>query len=571
MKKTLILFFISQLTLLTVGNTQSKFNNNWDIGIFLGMSQHGGDVQSWGTDGESIFNQSNLSYGLNVKYNIDESWSARLNYWGSKIEGIDNQIENEFGTGHDMRGFSFESNLSEISLVGIYEIGGKKRWKRSESFSTDKYELITDENGSYYVGHKKSITPYLFGGIGFSITDPTIDWNGLDGGNPGIFTDISYVTKTNFQVPVGIGLNFDLSKNIYLGLEASSRIPLNDYIDGISESANPDKNDSYQFLGLNLGIRLGGDDNDMDNDGFKDEEDLCPDTPGHLQGCPDTDGDGLNDLVDACPTLFGPGELEGCPDSDNDGVIDKLDDCPEDVGPASLRGCPDSDGDRVPDIEDQCPTEIGPAFNNGCPDNDPDKDGFLNAVDECPTVKGTLNGCPDTDNDGIADAKDGCPNLFGTMNGCPDTDNDGIADNFDACPTVKGPTSNNGCPVEKIKVDSKTVINNYRIRDIHFNSNSAGLTDESKIRIDEIVSFAANYPQANFHIAGYTDNVGAAEANLRLSKRRAEMVYNTLLARGIAQTRLSFDGYGESDFIDTNDTEVGRFNNRRVEVRANTK
>ena len=85
----------------------------------------------------------------------------------------------------------------------------------------------------------------------------------------------------------------------------------------------------------------------------------------------DTDGDGILDKYDKCPTVAGPAENEGCPwpDSDGDGVLDKDDKCPTVVGPVENEGCPwpDTDGDGVLDKDDKCPTVPGLKENDGCP------------------------------------------------------------------------------------------------------------------------------------------------------------------------------------------------------------
>ena len=64
--------------------------------------------------------------------------------------------------------------------------------------------------------------------------------------------------------------------------------------------------------------------------------------------------------------------LNGCPDSDDDGVIDIEDDCPDKPGRMKDNGCPieniDSDGDGVMDTEDRCPEVKGDTDNNGCPE-----------------------------------------------------------------------------------------------------------------------------------------------------------------------------------------------------------
>ena len=97
----------------------------------------------------------------------------------------------------------------------------------------------------------------------------------------------------------------------------------------------------------------------------------------------DRDGDGVDDLHDACPDVpKGPKanpDQPGCPDGDfdKDGVVDHEDLCPaEPIGlhpdPAK-KGCPlaDRDGDSVPDIDDHCPDKAGAPSpdpkRNGCP------------------------------------------------------------------------------------------------------------------------------------------------------------------------------------------------------------
>ena len=65
---------------------------------------------------------------------------------------------------------------------------------------------------------------------------------------------------------------------------------------------------------------------------------------------------------------------------------------------------------------------------------------------------------------------------------------------------------------------------------------------------------------------GHTDSVGKDAANQKLSEGRANAVRDDLIERGVAPERIEAIGYGESRPIDTNDTEEGRQNNRRVEI-----
>ena len=79
----------------------------------------------------------------------------------------------------------------------------------------------------------------------------------------------------------------------------------------------------------------------------------------------------------SCPTATPPPPP---PDTDGDGLVDRKDSCPTVPGPASNLGCPlpdtsaqtgDRDGDGVPDVNDQCPDAGGPALNSGCPVDQP--------------------------------------------------------------------------------------------------------------------------------------------------------------------------------------------------------
>jgi hypothetical protein len=160
---------------------------------------------------------------------------------------------------------------------------------------------------------------------------------------------------------------------------------------------------------------------DTDGDGIRNTLDLCPtvSAPGLAFGCPDDDGDGLSNPVDQCPQVAGP--VSGCPDTDGDGVSDRSDLCPNFDPPADkpkVYGCLDSDGDSFPNgfytgtriPMDWCPLNAGiagqPMFM-GCPD--PDGDGFLDTgfplvpdafVDDCPRYPLPWNPsdgpCPDT-------------------------------------------------------------------------------------------------------------------------------------------------------------------------------
>lgn len=285
-----------------------------------------------------------------------------------------------------------------------------------------------------------------------------------------------------------------------------------------------------------------GEGGDTDGDGVMDTEDPCPKVWGKMGGCPwkDTDGDGLSDLEDGCPEISGKAEHNGCPDADADGVADKDDSCPNVKGLKELGGCPDSDGDGVADKDDSCPDAKG--------------------------LK-ELGGCPDSDGDGLADKDDVCPNEKGSkeLKGCPDTDNDGVSDNEDACPKVAGLVKNKGCPEVKaaeLKVFEKA------LNGVKFRSGSDKLTTSSYSILNQVVSIMNDNPVYNLKIDGHTDSSGDDTKNLELSKKRAKAVKEYLVKKGIADGRLTSNGFGETVPVADNKTSKGRALNRRVEMKV---
>ena len=105
------------------------------------------------------------------------------------------------------------------------------------------------------------------------------------------------------------------------------------------------------------------------------------------------------------------------------------------------------------------------------------------------------------------------------------------------------------------------------LRGVTFKTNSAVITPTSKLVLDSAVAYLKARPNAAAEVRGHTDSVGNDEANMRLSKARAEAVRDYLIAGGIDAGRLTANGYGETEHIAPNDTPAGREQNRRVTLR----
>ncbi len=290
---------------------------------------------------------------------------------------------------------------------------------------------------------------------------------------------------------------------------------------------------------------------------------------------PDTDGDGVLDVDDACPMVpgirTGDPRTHGCPpppDTDGDGIIDGEDACPKDKGPRSAdpktNGCPpppDRDGDGVLDVEDACPGVPGVRTEdpktNGCPPPPPP---------------------PDRDKDTVSDPDDACPDVPGVKtadaktNGCPpDRDLDGVSDAEDACPDQPGlkdpDPKKNGCPLARVE-DQQVKIREQ----VKFQIGSAKILPESEAIISAVADVMKAHPEwKRLRIEGHTDSMGGEIYNLGLSASRATAVLKALTGKGIDRKLLKAKGLGRARPIADNATPEGRQDNRRVEFHIDEK
>ncbi len=154
-----------------------------------------------------------------------------------------------------------------------------------------------------------------------------------------------------------------------------------------------------------------------------------------------------------------------------------------------------------------------------------------------------------------------------------DSDNDGVNNCDDKCPntasgTIVGP---DGCQ-QKVVIDLRGV--NFKFDRPKPNETDIAPTlqeptSQSMSILDQAVDTLKRYPQVKVEVAGYTDSIGTASYNQKLSQRRAKIVYDYLTSHGISADRLEGPvGHGENNPIDTNSTKAGRARNRRTELQV---
>jgi OOP family OmpA-OmpF porin len=414
-------------------------------------------------------------------------------------------------------GYNFSDRLG-AEVVGSYV---ESNVTSGEEDNVDLYALRLDL--LYHFRPKEHFVPYVAAGVGGLSVHP-----GGESDEDGLFN-------------YGVGFKYFVSDNV------AFRADVRHILDIVVDDSEGRSQDVFNNLSYTAGLtfQFGGPEKDLHPK--KTEGDLLP---------KDTDGDGVIDTFDRCPgTKLGvPVDGFGCPlDADRDGVYDFNDSCPETPAGVEVdrRGCPpDSDGDGVYDHLDQCPgTPAGTAVDDkGCPAEAPmdsDGDGVENDRDKCPNTPPSIPvnayGCPeDTDRDGVFDIDDRCP----------DTP-EGASVGVDGCPLPPAPAS--------------------MTLQLEFDSGKAAIRPEFATQLRAAAAYIKVHPGSRILIEGYTDSVGSAASNRKLSQQRAESVRDYLIENhAIAPERLEAKGFGEEHPIADNATPEGRQQNRRVTITAVT-
>ncbi len=148
--------------------------------------------------------------------------------------------------------------------------------------------------------------------------------------------------------------------------------------------------------------------------------------------------------------------------------------------------------------------------------------------------------------------------------------------------SIRGVRSTNGAPFKLVDFGTLTsgqapcpsiapvnVGCGATLHGIHFDYNSATIRADSGVLLGQVFESLKADKASKVVIEGHTSSEGAGDYNLDLSKRRAEAVVADLVQRGLAKSRISAVGRGETTPIASNADETGRSLNRRVEVKCN--
>jgi len=138
-----------------------------------------------------------------------------------------------------------------------------------------------------------------------------------------------------------------------------------------------------------------------------------------------------------------------------------------------------------------------------------------------------------------------------------DRDVDGVLDNVDSCPDT----------ADHVTVDRFGCgLFDAVLHEVTFKSGSRWLTPRARAQLDLLADTLLAFPEARIQVRAHTDSRGAADMNLDLSSRRAEVVVLYLQSKGVHELQLQAVGIGETQPLDANNTSAGRKRNRRVDI-----
>lgn len=203
----------------------------FEMGFLLGLTNYSGDLAEKAIE----LKETQPGYGLYFRYHFTRYFSVKAHAYSGSISGDDAN-----SSVLNYRKLRFSTSLIEIGAVGEWKILGRERYTKTGI-------------------HNFFITPYLFGGIGYTFTDAKAEFYGTPAEGElylKTFPPEEGLRKNFLLAPVGVGVQADVLERLVLGAEIGFRPVFSDDLDGIRINGNPNKGDWYYFAGITFSFIL---------------------------------------------------------------------------------------------------------------------------------------------------------------------------------------------------------------------------------------------------------------------------------------------------------------------------
>jgi len=214
------------LLFLFIGILPMTGEAQFSFGLFGGVANYQGDIAKDITN----VKESHIAFGGGLGYKISPFIDLKAQLLLTKLSGDDADYPERAE-----RGFKFESNIIEISTVLDYYIFGSAERSNTGVF-TPKF------------------SPLVYLGLGVTKVNNLAECYNDDCINGVILSPFPEkdAKSSLLTVPFGIGIKYDVSPLLSVGLRGGYRYTFSDYIDGISKAANDEANDWFFILGTHV-------------------------------------------------------------------------------------------------------------------------------------------------------------------------------------------------------------------------------------------------------------------------------------------------------------------------------
>ncbi|MFA7418085.1 MAG: OmpA family protein [Melioribacteraceae bacterium] len=340
-------------------------------------------------------------------------------------------------------------------------------------------------------------------------------------------------------VPVGIGTEIKLSEETLLDISAGVSLMLTE---NLNYFKIVDYNDAYFSIGLGLTFTGESMDSDKDMDGLTKREEIKIGTDPNNS---DSDGDGLKDGEEV--KKYNTNPLDA--DTDNDGLKDGEEVYKYKTSPTNE----DTDGDGLKDGEEVMTYKTDPL------NADTDSDGLKDGEEILKYKTSPLNA--DTDGDNLKDGDEVMKYKTDPLKA--DTDGGTV---YDGVEVNRG--TNPLDPSDDVAISAMMIQKLKTFDNVLFDVNKAELTEDYKAALDNVYDVCSKLKDAKIQLAGHTSSPASEEYNMELSVRRVNAVKDYLVDKGFKADMIFVEAFGETKPVATNDTEEGKAQNRRTEIKV---